>query len=321
MSQEDLTTTTTTTATTGAAAATTTTFVQRRRRRAVLRVHGAASALALAVVTVSLVVLPTAPARAAENNLLLSIDGKHYAEQAIGPIFSGLGGYVPGASRTAGIWVLNNSADATTLSIAAVSGAGDADLARNLGLQVQSGSLKSADMALAAAGGCTEVMSGWSLQPGQAMHLELVLDLRLGASNETRSQRANFDVVFLLQDITPSVQALNACAAAGAGTTVPGLGAPGGAGAGIVPGTSMKVGSRVPAGVGAAAAGAATAGVDARGEPQDVSPHQEFAGTTFEPVGLQSNVVVNNPFWAVFVVLATPAFLLTSAVRRRRRNA
>lgn len=276
---------------------TTTALVQRRRRRPVLQVHGAASVLALAAVTMSLVVLSPAPARAAEDNLLLSIDGRHFADQATGPIFSGLDGYVPGASSTAGIWVRNNSTDAATLSIAAVSGLGDADLARNLGLHVQSGSLKSADMALAAAGGCTQIVSGWRLQPGQAIHLEMVLALPLAASNDTRSQKADFDVVFLLQDITPSARALNACA--GAGTTVRGLG------------TAHRAGTGAPA---------AAAVMNSREGPQEVAPGGEIAGTTFESASAHSNVMVNNPFWAVFVVLAMPAFYLVSAVRRRRQR-
>ncbi|MBG0738344.1 hypothetical protein IV500_02720 [Paeniglutamicibacter antarcticus] len=278
----------------------TTTFVQRRRRRPVLHVHGAASVLALAAVTMSLVVLSPAPARAVENNLLLSIDGRHFAGRTTGPIFSGLSGYVPGTSTTAGIWVRNNSADAATLSIAAVSGPGNTDLARNLGLQVQSGSLKSADMALAAAGGCTQVMSGWSLQPGQTIHLEMVLALPLAASNETRSQNADFDVVFLLQDITPSMRALNACA--GAGTTVRGLG------------TADRGGTGAPA---------AAAVMNTADAPQEVAPSREITGTTFESASAHSNVMVNNPFWAVFVALGTPALYLVSAARRhrRRRNA
>ncbi len=294
-----------------------------RRRRPVLRTHGAASVLALAVMSVSLVVLSPAPARAAENNLLLSFDGKHFAELPAGPIFSGLGGYVPGASSTAGIWVRNNSTDATTLSIAAVSGPGDAELAKNLGLYVQSGPLKSADRALAAPGGCTQVMSGWRLQPGQAIELEMVLDLQLGASNDTRSQKANFDVVFLLQDITPSVP-LNACA--GAGTTVTGLGAAGGAGTGTAASRGVAGVNGVASGVraqDATRAGVPTAavGVDAGEAPQDVVPRGDISGPTFESASTHSNVIVNNPFWAVVVVLATPAFYLISAVRRRRRNA
>ncbi|MCY0905692.1 hypothetical protein [Arthrobacter sp. H14-L1] len=299
-------------------AAAATTFRQRRRRHPVLGVHGAASVLALAMLTVFVVVLSPAPARAAANNLLLSSDGLHYSEHITGPIFSALGGYVPGASSTARIWVRNDSADATTLSVAAVSGPGDAELARNLGLQMQSGSLKSANMALAAPGECRQVMSGWRLLPGHAIELDMVLALQLAATNDTRSQKANFDVVFMLQDATAGGPALNACT--GAGTRVPGLRSAGAAGTGTAVGRGVAavVKTQGTGGVGAAAAGAA---MDRVAEPKDGVPRGELSAPTFESASAHSNVIVNNPFWAVLVVLATPAFYLISAVRRRRKNA
>jgi hypothetical protein len=206
------------------------------------RTPAAAAALALVLASVP------AAGRAEEPGLQFSMDGAAYAQTLPKPVFGAITGYVPGSVTSAPVWVRNTATEDALLSVAAVTGPADAELAGQLGLELETTGRSTGRRPLGGTGTCTDLAVGWALHTGESMRLDLRLDLDPGAPNAVRRQQAGFGLLFLLHG-NEGTAPRPACT--GGGTLLPGIPDP----APSASAPPAAAGHRAPAGGGLADTG------------------------------------------------------------------
>ncbi|MFZ3417174.1 hypothetical protein [Arthrobacter sp. 3Tela_A] len=177
------------------------------------------SAAAVGSLTAAACLAGMPAATAASDYLQFSTDGRNYSTALSGPVFRESIVYVPGSTAMAEIWVRNNSADAASLTSAALIVRSDEELNGYLGLRAGDGSGPSSNLPLGGTGTCTDINQSWQLRPGQDILLSFAVDFALEAGNETRNRDADFDLVFLLESEAAGQAARPACAAVGLSPT------------------------------------------------------------------------------------------------------
>lgn len=225
--------------------------------------------------------------------LELSHDGVDYSAESGQDIFTNPDGYVPGESRAGSIWVRNASSDAAQFSLGIMNpdAASASQLPAYLSLQVASSRGSANAPTFPAAGACSSVLEGWTIPEGEALQLNLDMELAVQAPNGTRNQTGNFGLVFVLQGLGGGTP-VSPCA--GSPLTLPGTALP------TVPTDNVAVGTARLSGGTAQAAG--TPG-------QPVTAGNAFAGAdaVFVPVegGLDAAAQSPRPRWSSWIWSAT----------------
>lgn len=247
------------------------------------------------------------PAQADPGYLQVSVDGQTYGPDLTGVLFGTGTGIVPGALAYGSVWVRNASPDAATLSLGAEARGSDPGFLPNLGLAVGSELGASGRTAFAGTDTCADMIRGWELSAGKSVRLDLVLDLAAEASNMTRGQSADLDVVILLQQQVPAVEAANACSA----------------GTGVVRVAATRSGGDSAAASAAADVSvhaAAYVSVPAAAVPQGPAPARLFG--VLEPAfgSLYATAVANRQAWGFALLTGIFVGLVMMEIRRRREN-
>ncbi|WP_210480703.1 hypothetical protein [Naasia sp. SYSU D00948] len=164
---------------------------------AVGRLGGAALAL-----LVMLVAVPASPAAAAdeEHRLLLSLDGRSFAQALAVPLFPPGQLLVPGTSLDATVWARNDSPHVAVLTVrlASVSASSGA-LVDSLQLGARAGE-HAGTLALQAADTCALVLSGTVLEPGGVEAIDLTLGMTESAAEDAQGEELSMQLAFVLSE-------------------------------------------------------------------------------------------------------------------------
>lgn len=170
----------------------------------VAHVRRALAILVTASVVAMVAVTPAWSEEKKDTVLELSKDGIHFTAGSVKQLIKNVHGLVPGESREGSVWVRNASREPSQLSfgVANTDGLGSQLLPAYLQLKA-SAAAHDFDVALPSPGSCASSEKSWGLAAGEALRVDLQLKLDSAAPNETRRQGASFDLIFVLQDLSP----------------------------------------------------------------------------------------------------------------------
>lgn len=164
----------------------------------------------------SILLLGSAPAQAAPEQLEFSSDGTAWSAAPPAALYSDGIRLVPGGVTTATIWVRNGAADSGIL-VAAIAGveASSADAAWGFGITASDDA--GAGMprtAVEAVADCTQVVAPRVLAPGEALAITVAVDLSAAVTGDrAQNDHVSFDLRIGLTDAAAGVGAVVGCPA------------------------------------------------------------------------------------------------------------
>lgn len=199
---------------------------------------------AAALLTLLFVAVPTVAAAATEN-LLVSVDGSHYAAQNDLPLFPDALRVVPGDRETATVWVRNDSTAAARLWVELVEPtADDPVFASHVSLSATPEGTSGVPVSFAtgiANGACTVLSADRILQPGESVAVTVAADVSATlTADDGALAHLGFRLRASLSEALGVVSAPGAaCAALPEPPTAPGT--PGTAGTSSLPATGGSI--------------------------------------------------------------------------------